>query len=240
MFIEYEDLESHLILPGMELYRCRYQADQYTPDLFAHFQLSQPAGLQNWVVKRQAEFLAGRYCAARALARAGQAGHQVAVGPNRAPLWPPGWRGAITHTQQDAIAVVASSVDGVGIDLEAIMDVRQAAQFASMIINASELALGKAAGLDLPTLVSLCFSLKESIFKALYPQVGRYFGFEAAELVSLDPAAGDWSARLTEPLTARLAAGFPLSGRMHLSTSTVLTGMVLAIPKSPSPPARAA
>ncbi len=228
MFIEYEDLESNLLLPGMELYRCRYQTDQYTPDLFAHFQLSQPAGLRNWVVKRQAEFLAGRYCAARALAHAGQAGHQVAVGPNREPLWPPGWRGAITHTWQHAIAVVASSVDGVGIDLEAIMDAHQATQFAPMIINASELALGKAAGLDLSTLVSLCFSLKESIFKALYPQVGRYFGFEAAELVSLEPAAGSWSARLTAPLTARLPAGFPLSGRMQLDASSVLTGIVLA------------
>lgn len=240
MFIEYEDLDSSLLLPGMELYRCRYQADRYTPDLFAHFRLAQPPGLQGWVVKRQAEFLAGRYCAARALARAGQAGHQVAVGPNREPLWPPGWRGAITHTRQQAIAVVASSVDGVGIDLEAIMDARQATEFAPVIITASELALGRAAGLDMPTLVSLCFSLKESIFKALYPQVGRYFGFEAAELVSVEPAAGTWSVRLTAPLTARLAAGFPLSGRMQLDASNVLTGIVLAARNPPSPPARAA
>ncbi|WP_332853571.1 4'-phosphopantetheinyl transferase family protein [Duganella sp. S19_KUP01_CR8] len=228
MFIEYEDLDNNLNLPGLELYRCRYRADQYTPDLFAHFRLAQPPGLQSWAVKRQAEFLAGRYCAARALARAGQAGHQVAVGPNREPLWPPGWRGAITHTQQHALAAVAASVEGVGIDLEAMMDTRQAAEFAPLILNASELALGRAAGLDLPPLVSLCFSLKESIFKALYPQVGRYFGFEAAELVSLDPAAGSWSARLTAPLTARLPAGFPLSGRLQLNATSVLTGVVLA------------
>ncbi len=228
MFIENEDLETNLILPGMELYGCRYQAEQYTPDLFGHFQLAQPAGLQRWAPKRQAEFLAGRYCAARALVRAGQPGHQVAVGPNREPLWPPGWRGAITHTRQHAIAVVASSVDGLGIDLEAIMDAREAGECAPTIVNASELALGRAAGLDLPTLVTLCFSLKESIFKALYPQVGRYFGFEAAELVSLEPAAGSWSARLTAPLTARLPAGFPLSGGMQLNATTVLTGMVLA------------
>lgn len=228
MFIEQEGMDDSLALPGLQPYRCRYRADRFETALFSQYRIGEPAGLHGWVRKRQAEFLAGRYCAARALGQHGLAHAQIAIGAHRAPVWPLGWAGSITHTHEHAMAVVAQGVDGIGIDLETILDARQAAEFAPTIVGAAELALGRMAGLDHAAFVSLCFSLKESIFKALYPHVGHYFGFEAVELVSVELAAGSWNARVSAPLSARFAPGFPISGRFALEQTTVLTGVVLA------------
>jgi enterobactin synthetase component D len=179
------------------------------------------------VARRQAEFLAGRYCAGRALTEAGLSGVDIPIGEHRAPLWPSGWRGAITHTHADALAVVSQSVDGIGIDLELIPDADVARESAAVVVSPAELALGRTLGLDLPLFFAISFSLKESIFKAFYPHVGHYFGFEAVEVLGIDLDTGAWRARVTMPLAPRFPAGFAVEGRVLVEPASVLTGVVL-------------
>jgi 4'-phosphopantetheinyl transferase EntD len=50
------------------------------------------------VFRRRQEYAAGRYCARRALSGLGIEGFILLNGPDRAPIWPTGVAGAITHT----------------------------------------------------------------------------------------------------------------------------------------------
>jgi len=141
------------------------------------------------VLKRQCEYLAGRFCANEGLKQlehklAIEIGNkEVATGKNREPLWPQGVLGAISHSSRFAMAVVAQdkgSYLGVGIDIEEEMAKDLARDVSGQIMSEKEKRLNhQLDGFDNKSFVTLVFSAKESIFKALYPSVGEYFGFEA-------------------------------------------------------------
>ncbi len=70
--------------------------------------------------KRQREFATGRTLARRALAAMGQPEVAIPIGPDRAPVWPEGVVGSISHTSTLCAVVLASRLDlrGLGVDLE--------------------------------------------------------------------------------------------------------------------------
>lgn len=75
----------------------------------------------NAVHSRRKEFALGRALARRALAAAGHARVGIPAGPDRAPIWPTGIIGSITHCDHIAVAAVAptqSGIQAIGIDLE--------------------------------------------------------------------------------------------------------------------------
>lgn len=69
---------------------------------------------------RRADFVAGRIAARAAMVRMGHPTGPIPQGPDRAPVWPEGIRGSITHAGGVAIAVVGRARDwaGLGLDLE--------------------------------------------------------------------------------------------------------------------------
>ncbi|MFW2589440.1 4'-phosphopantetheinyl transferase family protein [Sagittula sp. SSi028] len=71
------------------------------------------------VPKRQLEFLTGRALAEQCLTAQGASETYVARGDNRAPIWPDGFCGSISHSDQlcAAIAGRAENVPGIGVDL---------------------------------------------------------------------------------------------------------------------------
>ena len=71
------------------------------------------------VNKRQREFAAGRAAAHTAMANLGVPPQAILNGDDRAPIWPEGLTGSITHTRGCAIAIVArnSDVRALGIDV---------------------------------------------------------------------------------------------------------------------------
>ena len=92
-----------------------------TPQRFALHPDEAPAVVRA-VAKRQLEFAAGRHYAHSALQALGAAPGPLLVGPARAPLWPAGVVGAISHDDGWAAAAVARQVDcaGLGIDIESL------------------------------------------------------------------------------------------------------------------------
>jgi 4'-phosphopantetheinyl transferase EntD len=77
-----------------------------------------PQALRHAIQKRQREFLAGRWCAKQALQCLGAGSTDVAMAEDRAPIWPDGVVGSITHTGDFAAAAVAWAADiaALGID----------------------------------------------------------------------------------------------------------------------------
>jgi len=149
-----------------------------------------PASLRTAVGKRQREFLAGRYCAASALAAAGflspSGGVPLAIDPDRVPCWPPGWCGSISHSAAAAIAVAAPvhAWRALGVDLEVQLDSHSVDDIEARIGSCAEWDL--LATLERCRRVSLLFCAKEALYKALFPLVRRFQDFTAARLVACD------------------------------------------------------
>ncbi|MDQ3781527.1 MAG: 4'-phosphopantetheinyl transferase superfamily protein [Actinomycetota bacterium] len=148
---------------------------------------------------RRESFRLGRTAARNALAQLGAGRPAVAVGRHREPLWPKDVVGSITHVGSCAIAAVAWKRDiaGIGIDLEmrrGFEGLRRSVAFGG--------ELGWLAALDAEEAESATievFAAKEAIFKAFYPRIGRFFGFDSA---TLEPAVPrhHYLGRLTEGL----------------------------------------
>ena len=148
-------------------------------------------------------FAAGRECAARAISQlTGQAPeHDIPRGPAGEPLWPAGLTGSITHTG-DFVSVAiarATAVRAIGLDAERIVEPDRSRRVAPMIVQPGEPADGdeEAPG---PVRVTLIFSIKEAVFKCLYPLVRERFYYPALLVTALDFSTGVFGAELAVSL----------------------------------------
>lgn len=179
-----------LALPGFDgvALRCEFERAAFQPAAFGALGIHCPDGLRQAVPKRQAEYLAGRYCVQAALRQLGEAAVDVLSAADRAPCWPPGLTGSISHHGSSACCAVThrARCGGVGIDVETCMDAESAALHAPLLLDAPETALLHSQEARFEWLVTLSFSAKESLFKAVYPAIRIYFDFLDARIVGLD------------------------------------------------------
>jgi enterobactin synthetase component D len=214
-----------IALPGVVLASNRFDPSQLHAEDFQRAAIEPPASIRRSIAKRQAEFLAGRLCARAALAHLGIEGWVAAIGEDRAPSWPAGLCGAITHGQGRAAAVAAHQADyrGLGLDLECLLTVERAERLHREILTAPEcerLAQYPADALSL--IATLTFSLKESLFKALYPLVGKRFYFEHAQVLAWD-AEGRARLRLMTDLSEEWRQGAEFDGQFAIEDGALLS-----------------
>jgi len=164
-------IEDVKIVPLGKLYECKvcYNQAYYSDELFGYFSIALPEALKHSESMRKAEFLAGRIAAKRVLECLGILDYQVMIGALREPIWPSTLFGSISHTQSLAICMAGNRqyVSALGIDTEDWIKSGVANEIKNEITSCHErLSL---AALKWPTckILTLCFSLKESLFKAL-------------------------------------------------------------------------
>ncbi|WOA32369.1 4'-phosphopantetheinyl transferase family protein [Alloalcanivorax xenomutans] len=153
---------------------------------FEHQEVPLPASLQGAVEKRLAEYLAGRCCARAAIEAITHTPALPGYGEDRAPIWPLAVCGAITHAQGRAAALVADRRRwrGVGLDAEAWIAPQRALKLREQLLTEAEIeALSDLDQEQQARRVSLTFSVKEALFKALYPLTGQRFYFQDAALL---------------------------------------------------------
>lgn len=179
------ELKSHLRQPFVAL---RFVPASVTAADFSALDISFPQSLHDAVPKRVAEYLAGRLCAQQALLQLGIRDVQTGSGKNRAPLWPAGVHGTITHSHDLAMAMVARSDSclGIGVDIEHFLTPQQEFELQGTVLHPLELLQFAALKHQIQCPLTLIFSAKESIFKALYPLVNQYFDFKAVALTGFD------------------------------------------------------
>jgi len=128
------------------------------------------------------QFTAGRVCARIALARLGVATTTpILRGEDRAPIWPRGFVGSISHTDTWCAAAVARADDlrSIGIDLEPATPLKEALW--RRVCTPKERDWLES--LPEPGLTGkVLFSAKESVYKCQYPITTQFLGFHAVEL----------------------------------------------------------
>ncbi|OLO07446.1 hypothetical protein BTW08_11765 [Salinicola sp. MH3R3-1] len=188
--------------------------------------LPTPERLKTAAAKRRAEFVGGRLAARHAIGALTGFPSTPAQDAEQLPDWPADTVGSITHSRGLAAAVVARRPDfhGVGLDAEVVMSNERARRLAPQILVGSEQAWFE----RLPAerqgeFVTLVFSLKESLFKALYPLVRRRFYFPDARLIAWDAREGSVTLELLKTLSSQWPAGSHLSGHVTAIDEYLLT-----------------
>ncbi|ABC32174.1 Phosphopantetheinyl transferase component of siderophore synthetase [Hahella chejuensis KCTC 2396] len=214
--------------PGV-CFQCEFSVDRYSDDMVNHFLGTDlPDSMNRAVAKRRAEFVAGRYVARRALMTLGATDLSVGIGENRAPVWPESFTGSISHAQDMAICAVADSdrVKSVGIDVENMLSEKVAADIVGSILTEEDYQFVGSSSHPDPRMLTLIFSAKESLFKSLYSDVGYYFGFDAANMVSIDEREGSFQVELAQELTPALRQGLRFEGGFEYLQMGVLTSII--------------
>lgn len=185
----------------------------------------------NAVTKRRQEFAAGRDAAHQALALLGEPVQAIPVAENRAPIWPAGLVGSISHTRSCAMAVVAHAggikaggIRGLGLDVEE--DKPLADDLWPAICSEKEQDWLRAQP-NPGQLAKLVFSAKEAAYKCQFTLSARYYGFDGMEL-SIDLAQRSFSARFCAD-QAPFSCGDCITGRFAIGAGLIVTTAELRV-----------
>lgn len=170
------------------LCQCQFDIGKFQEDIASTLRVSVPHSIIRSVRKRQAEFIAGRYMAKQCFKLITPQKYEIDIGEHCEPIWPVEYVGAISHTSNQAIALVSKRSDYryIGLDIENILDSEIAKQIATDIHNRCELLLFSECGINDETATSIIFSAKESLFKATFSYIGKYFDFECARVIEVN------------------------------------------------------
>lgn len=210
--------------PG-QVARCQFALAEYHDDSFSALGFTLPDHLARAVPKRRAEYLAGRVLARQLLAPLGFVDFTLARGEDRAPQWPAGIAGALSHNSNTALCAVhrESGLGGVGLDVETLLSDERAEELWGAIVSPTEREALLREALPFNALLTLAFSAKESLFKTLYPQVRCYFDFLDARMTAVDVQRQTFVLELLKTLTPHCPAGRRFSGRFWREGDDVTT-----------------
>lgn len=195
-------------------------------NLISRFQYPE---IDHYHPNRKIEFKLGRLCASKACELlTGKELLSLPIGVNRNPEWPSEVKGSISHSRCWIGAAVSNdpSLLGVGIDFE--------------VMGRTKLQIGRyiRSNADIKThhffndleLLTLIFSAKESLYKALYPTVKKVFGFEEAAVIDINQSTQTFQIVLSSEISSILGyTGKTLfEGRFAIIENSCLT--VLEIP----------
>jgi uncharacterized protein (TIGR00290 family) len=172
---------------------------------FAH--AAEAALVERAVPTRRAEFAAGRRLAHRLLDGLGAPHEPLLVAGDRAPLWPRGFTGTLSHGAGLCAVAVArrDHLRAVGLDVESADPL--AADLVATVLTPRERARLDADGGQAEPLrrAKLHFAAKEAVYKAVAAEVGRLLELHEVE-IDLDEPRGRFEAHVA-PLAGRVVTG---------------------------------
>ncbi len=177
--------------------------------------------LPSAIPARLREFSAGRRAARLALDMPDAA---IPMGRDRAPIWPEGFIGSITHSQSACLAAVAAQgvACGIGIDIEE--DTPLARDLWPTVLVPAEMDWLAAQSVDdQGRYAKLIFSAKEAAYKAQHVQSRVLFGFEA---LNVQIGEGTFTATFRKAVHP-FEAGAELGGRYIATQGHILTAVYI-------------
>jgi 4'-phosphopantetheinyl transferase EntD len=154
------------------------------------------ATVENAVAERRREFGTVRYCAREALHQIGLPAVPILPDRDRAPQWPVGVVGSMTHCAGYRAAAVARSGELCALGIDAEPHAALPGEALDLVLRGDERArlAGPAAGLHWDR---IAFCAKEAVYKAWFPLTRRWLDFtDVSTTVHPD---GTFEARLQVP-----------------------------------------
>jgi 4'-phosphopantetheinyl transferase EntD len=139
--------------------------------------------IERAVDKRRREFAAGRQLAHTVLGEAGAPIEALLPDADRVPRWPAGIVGSITHCNSLCAVAVASAAHtaAIGLDVEPALPMSE--DLLPQIVREVERARLDALPAELRPLGGiLTFSIKEAVYKAIYPECRVFLDFQQVEI----------------------------------------------------------
>lgn len=182
------------------------------------------AAMARAIPARRREFAAGRRAARDAMEALDLPGSVILPGPDRAPLWPDGIIGSISHGGGTCFALIAQrgAITGLGIDLEPAEALP--ADMVETVCTGPERAAIK----DHDLMGRATFCAKEAAYKAQYPLSRQMLEFHDLE-TGIDLAEGRFEARFTRACPP-FQAGARMAGRIVIDRGLVAAVVVLCAP----------
>jgi 4'-phosphopantetheinyl transferase EntD len=172
------------------------------------------------IQSRLREFSAGRHAARTAIAALGHAVRAIPQGDDRAPVWPAGLTGTITHNRTACLAAISATAKGLGLDLDD--DSPLAPDLWETILLRPE-RLWAETQPDPARAAKLIFSAKEAAYKAQYPTSLTLFGFDTLLIRIEGPT---FTATFQCPI-GPYAEGMALTGYHATTGGHILTAVAL-------------
>lgn len=174
--------------------------------------------LRDAVASRRDEFATGRYCAREACKRLGRPCDLIGMLPGRAPAWPKGVTGSITHCRGYSAAAVCLSrhAEFLGIDAEPFEPLPP--QVSDQIAFGTEKDWLDGAGASAER-GRLLFCIKEAVFKAWWPVYRSWLDFSD---VRVEVVAGSSSFRAAVSREGHSAC---LQGRFVIDHGLIATAV---------------
>ena len=219
-----EDALAHLVPPGavMEI------ADPGAP--LPPLYPEEEAAVVRAVDKRRREFAHGRAAARAALLRLGAASGPIPMAGNRAPAWPRGVVGSITHCDGLVAALVAWRRDVAGIGIDAEPAERSTRDIGRRVLTDAERR--RLAGAPPPPggdWTKLVFCAKEAVYKAAAPAAAAWIGFHDVE-IDFDVDRRRFTPRFTGSPPGALGPSHRLEGRFSADGGLVVAVATLGPP----------
>jgi 4'-phosphopantetheinyl transferase EntD len=191
---------------------------------------AEAADIARAVIGRRVAFGTGRACARRALARLEVTGFDLRNGLDRAPRWPAGIVGSITHTGPApggyCAVVVGRSAELAALGVDAEQWGRLTPGLWSRVLTPGERAwVERHDGDERLICAAVIFSAKESFYKAQYPSSGRFLNFQDVE-VTVEPSDSTFEVRVLESPAGHSGLS-SCSGRFLRVEEFVLTGVLI-------------
>lgn len=183
-------------------------------DLSARPSLWPGEDLPGALPKRLVEFSAGRYAARAAITALGHSPAAIPAGLDRAPIWPAGLTGSISHCAGACFAIATESkyYQGLGIDLEPATPL--AADLWPSILRPEEAAVLQGLSPQQQPLRALqIFSAKEAAYKAQYAISRQLFDFQTLQITLQDQS---FIAEFCAPAPP-FSVGFRVEGRCQIA-----------------------
>jgi len=171
---------------------------------------------------RAREFAAGRAAARAAMDELGLPPRPVLQGEDRAPVWPRGLTGSITHTDRDCLAVVTDAPDtlALGLDMEPAVALESALWPEICTMDEMHWLAGLGPS-QRGHFAKLVFCAKEAVYKAQYGLSATLLEFHDLSL-DIDLSGHRFAAQLQRDLpglasAARFAGRFAILGSAFIA-----------------------
>lgn len=171
---------------------------------------------------RVREFAAGRFCARAGIVKLGLKPIAIVRGADRAPIWPSGVVGSISHTEGYCVAVVAqeSQLASIGVDVERLG--RMTSSVRKLTMRTEENDTLHRLDERMKQLASTAiFSAKESFYKCQHALTGEWIDFDQ---VCVTLGAGAFKLEICDP-PQRLAHLRSWAGRFVVRQDVVITAI---------------